>query len=384
MKMLFTFAGGTGHFLPLASIAHAAIRRGHSVAFAGQDGMVTTIEEAGFMAFPSGGATLLEADERLPLAALDMEREARAIRATFAGRVARERSETIAAVARDWSPQIIVRDEIDFGSAIASERVGVRDATVLCIASGAFVPTDLILEPLTELREAHRLPADPGLGMLTRNLVLSPFPPSFREPAVAAAANTHSFRSIALGSEQHLAELDWLASIQAPITYLTLGTIFNMESGDLFERLLSGLRELPGSVVVTVGRDLDPAALGPQPANVHLHRFIPQDQLLPYCDLVVSHAGSGSVTGALAHGLPMILLPMGADQPLNARRAEALGVAKALDAVSATPDEIHHAAAEVTGTPRYRENAGAIRDEIRALPGPEYAVHLIEQVPADV
>jgi UDP:flavonoid glycosyltransferase YjiC (YdhE family) len=380
MRILFTFAGGTGHFLPLVPVARAAERAGHTVAFAGQEGMVATVEAAGFTAFASGGSSLLTSDERLPLLVVDPEREARAIRTAFAGRIARERAEAIAAIGRDWSPDIIVRDEIDFGAAVAAERLGVADATVLCIASGTFVPTSLVLEPLTSLRKAHGLPPDPDLEMLHRYLVLSPFPPSFRDPALTPAPNTHAFRSVDLQPPADAAELEWLAALPGPVTYLTLGTIFNLESGDLFERVLAGLRELPGSIAVTVGRDLDPGVLGPQPGNVHVRRFIPQSLLLPHCDLVVSHAGSGSVIGALTHGLPMVLLPMGADQPLNAARAEALGVAQVLDALEAAPADIEHAAVAVLAEPGYRRNAGLIRNEIRALPGPERAVELIEQL----
>ena len=129
-----------------------------------------------------------------------------------------------------------------------------------CSASRAasFVPTGLVLEPLTALREIHGLPPDPDLEMLHRNLVLSPFPPSFRDPAVAPAPNTHAFRAIDPEPSADVAETEWLAALPGPVTYLTLGTIFNLESGDLFERVLAGLRELPGSIVVTVGRDLDP------------------------------------------------------------------------------------------------------------------------------
>ena len=274
-----------------------------------------------------------------------------------------------------------MRDEIDFGAAVAAERLGVTDATVLCIASGTFVPTSLVLEPLTALREAHGLPPDPDLEMLHRNLVLSLFPPSFRDPAATRAPNTHAFRSVdPEPPAADTAELEWIAALPGPVTYLTLGTIFNLESGDLFERVLGGLTGLPGSIVVTVGRDLDPASLGSQPANVHVRRFIPQSLVLPHCDLVVSHAGSGSVIGALTHGLPMVLLPMGADQPLNAARAEALGVALVLDALEATPAEIGVAALAVLSGPGYRHNAGLIREEIRALPGPRHAVELIEQL----
>ena len=201
-----------------------------------------------------------------------------------------------------------------------------------------------------------------------------------KKPNLPLPPNLHSFRPVDPDLTTDASAGEWLAALPRPLTYLTLGTIFNLESGDLFERALAGLRELPGSVVVTLGRDLDPATLGRQPASVHVHRFIPQSVVLPCCDLVVSHAGSGSVIGALAHGLPMVLLPMGADQPLNAARAEALGVAQVLNAVDATSAEIQRAARTVLSEPGYRRRAELIRDEIDALPGPGHAVELIEQL----
>ena len=107
VRIPFTFAGGTGHFLPLVPVARAAERAGHAVAFAGQDGMVPTIHAAGFTALASGGASLLSTDERAPLLVVDPEREARAIRNTFAGRIARERADSILAVCAEWPPDIL-------------------------------------------------------------------------------------------------------------------------------------------------------------------------------------------------------------------------------------------------------------------------------------
>ena len=98
--------------------------------------MVETVEAAGFTAFASGGASLLTSEERLPLLAVDQDREARAIRSTFAGRIARERAEAIVALGGEWSPDVIVRDEIDFGAAVAAERLGVTSMQ-RCSASRA-------------------------------------------------------------------------------------------------------------------------------------------------------------------------------------------------------------------------------------------------------
>ena len=159
---------------------------------------------------------------------------------------------------------------------------------------------------------------------------------------------------------------------------MTLGTVFNLESGDLFERVLAGLGGLSVSVVVTVGPGLEPSALGRVPANVRVERFVPQSALLRRCDAVVCHGGSGSVTGALAHGVPLVVLPMGADQPMNAARVEALGVGRTLDAIGSTPEDIRGAVRQVIDDPTFRRAAERVRDEVAALPGPEHAVNLIE------
>jgi MGT family glycosyltransferase len=162
--------------------------------------------------------------------------------------------------------------------------------------------------------------------------------------------------------------------------YFTLGSVFNMESGDLFTRVLQGLHDLPIDVVATVGAEIDPATFGPQPPNVRIARYIPQSSVLPACSAVVSHGGSGTVLGALAYGIPSVLLPMGADQPFNAARCEALGVARVLDASSCTPGDVRDAVAAVLAEPTYLERARRLRDETRALPGANYSVALLERL----
>ena len=73
---------------------------------------------------------------------------------------------------------------------------------------------------------------------------------------------------------------------------------------------------------------------------MRVQRWIPQEELLPWCRAVVSQGGSGIALGALAHGLPSVLLPVGADQPHTAARVAELGAAVVLDPVTASPDEI--------------------------------------------
>src|SRR5690349_12095542 len=136
MRILFTFAGGSGHFEPLVPIARASVESGHSVAFAGQSAMIGAIERAGFTAFDTGGATLSSTPRRLPLLKVDLQREDHDLREGFARRTAGRRAGNILALCADWRPDLVVCDEIDFGAMAAAERCGLPHATVLVIAAG--------------------------------------------------------------------------------------------------------------------------------------------------------------------------------------------------------------------------------------------------------
>lgn len=75
--------------------------------------------------------------------------------------------------------------------------------------------------------------------------------------------------------------------------------------------LIEAVRDQDIALIVTVGRHNDPASLGPQPDNVLVHQYIPQGVLLPRCDAVITRGGAGTTLGALAFGVPLLLLPQG-------------------------------------------------------------------------
>jgi UDP:flavonoid glycosyltransferase YjiC (YdhE family) len=359
VRLLFTFAGGEGHLQPLLPLARAAAARGHEVCVSGAASLRAA---ASGLEFVASGPDVVP--QRTELRPFDLEDELRVLREAFAGRFARARAADLLELCGRFD--VVVRDEVDFGAAVAAERLGIRHAAVLVNASGCFASAARVDEPLARLRAEHGLPAEPPAGDA---LVLSPFPPGFRDPADPLPATARSFRPF---------EAAAAVAGARPLVYVTLGTIFNTESGDLLARLVHGVRELPVDVVATVGRTLEPAELGPQPDNVRVERFVPQGELLPRCAAVVNHGGSGSVAGALAHGVPMVCVPLGADQPLNAARCVALGAGLSLDPLAAGPDDARAAVAEVLGQPRFRAAAGRLGDELAAQPPVEDAVGWIE------
>ncbi|MEZ4669729.1 MAG: hypothetical protein R3E39_17630 [Anaerolineae bacterium] len=245
MRILFTFVGGSGHYEPLLPLARAAVSARHDVAFSGRPGMMPLVEQDGFAAIPSGGEGG-DSTDKYPLLEVDMQREEQALREHFAGRMARSRSAALLEVCAAWQPDVLVCDEIDFGGLIAAECLGLPYTSVLVIASGSFVRPDVVAAALDEVRAEHGLAPDPTLAALSRYLVLSPFPPGFRDPAHPLPATAHSLRPPAAERIAAKPALEWLSAMPHPRTvYFTLGTIFNRESGDLFTRVLAGLRDLP-------------------------------------------------------------------------------------------------------------------------------------------
>lgn len=374
MRVLFTFAGGNGHFRPLLPLAHALAGAGHTIAFTGEPLMVPVVEATEFTAFPSGPNLGSDGGGLRPLLPVDRDREDSDLRDGFVRRTAPQRAKDVMALCEDWEPDLLVCDEADHGAMIAAERLGLPHATVLVIAAGVLIRAELIDDALNEIRAVHGLPPQRNLEMAYRHLVLSPFPASFRDPRFPLPPTARPFHSPLPGRGP---APEWHVEGR-PTVYFTLGTIFNTESGDLFARALAGLREVDATCVVTVGNLVDPAEFGPQPEHLHLTRYLPQDDVLPYCDAVLSHGGSGSLLGALAHGLPMVLLPMGADQPHNGDRVTELGLGTVLDVIDATPRDIRDAVSTVLREPSYREVAGRLRDEITAYPAPEEIVPLLE------
>ncbi|NUT51117.1 MAG: glycosyltransferase [Saccharothrix sp.] len=369
MRVMFTFAGGVGHFLPLVPLASAVVAAGHTVAFAAGPARMGVIEAAGFTAFPVGEARDRTV-ERTPLLAPDRDRDDAELRDGFLRGGVRGRLPHYLELFARWQPDVVVCEEVDFGSVFAAEKLGLPYANVQVIASGSFVRPAVIADVAAELRAEHGLPPDPELVMPHRHLLLSPFPPSFRDPAFPLPDTAFPIRPPVGPS----------ARSTTPTVYFTLGTVFNTESGDLFARVLAGLSDLPVDVVATVGEHIDPAEFGPQRPGVRIARYLPQADVLPHCDLVVSHGGSGSVMGALAHGLPTVLLPMGADQPHNAAQCVRLGVGEALDPVTATSRDVRELVARVLAEPGYRRAAERLRAEMVTLPEPARAVPLLERL----
>jgi MGT family glycosyltransferase len=163
-----------------------------------------------------------------------------------------------------------------------------------------------------------------------------------------------------------------------PTVYVSLGTIFNRDAA-VYGAILEGLRDRDLNVIVTVGNQNDPAALGPQPENVHVERFISQALLLPYCDVVVNQGGT-AILPIVSYGLPILALPQSANQFHNADALVGAGVARRLLPTEATPEAVGSEVGRLLADPAFREAGARLAAEIDAMPPPREGVGLLERL----
>jgi len=151
-----------------------------------------------------------------------------------------------------------------------------------------------------------------------------------------------------------------------PWVIVSLSTSF-MDQRALLQRLADALAALPVEALLTTGPAIESSALDLEP-NVAAVPFVSHDETLPRADLLITHAGHGTVAAGASLGVPMLCVPMGRDQPMVAARANELGLAHvcAADADHSTlVGAIQAALADDT----LRASAHSFAEEARAHPG---------------
>lgn len=286
----------------------------------------------------------------------------------------------LADIAQNWNPDVILGESTSWAALFAGELTAIPAATFGFNPPDARLLTELLGDQFAAFRSELGLPADPELAALNRWLMLVGGPPEWFDssplPLTAHLIQPPDAPARADESvDDLLQELD-----SRPLVYATLGTTFNAQPG-VWSMVLEGLAAVNASVIATVGRDLDPAGLGPQPPHVRVERFISQALILPHCSAMLAHGGYGSLMGALRHGVPVVSVPLAAaDNRRNASKLEKLGAGIAVHEDSRSSLAIREAVTAVLTHPTYQEAARRLAASIASLPPISHGAALLERL----
>jgi UDP:flavonoid glycosyltransferase YjiC (YdhE family) len=389
MRVLFTVQPSTGHLHPLVPVARALTAAGHEVEVCSSPSFRPEVEAFG-LTHIDAGLDWITSDHSTwgsfpPMPPPGPEFAAFVV-TVFADITARHMVPDLLAIAEGWRPDLIVREAMEYGGCLAAERLGIPHASVGGNGYSAvdspevhYFPGNrrLVAEPMARHREHLGLAPDPDNLMPFRHLHICFTPPAWDGGEVPRPANTQFLRhENATKPGAHVPE--WVHQLpDQPTVLASLGTVFNTTPGVL-EAIIDGLGQEPMNLVVAIGPDQDLDRFGTVPPNVRLEHYVPQPALLPHCALFVTHAGFNSVKESLISGVPMVAIPITADQPYCAGRCESLGVGRVVAPDQRTPEAVREAAMEVLGNPTYRAKAVAFQQQMLALPGHDHMVKLLE------
>ena len=357
--LLFVTWDGGGNVPPAVGIARELQRRGHHVRFVGHRRQAEPLTAAGFEVEPSRYA--------LPFSALDATSPVGYVRMFGDRGMGRD---VVAAL--DARPaDLVVVDCLSFG-ALAALRESGTPYVVLEHLYDAYFRGSWMRGPMGLGMRVKRLRPQASLDAAAATLVASlpGLDPAGRRPRP--------------GAEYVGPVLDWSPRVEAePAILVSLSTFHFPRMRECLQTVLDATAGTDARVVVTTGPVVEPDSLR-LAANHEVHRFVPHAELMPRMSLVVGHGGHGTTMQALAHDLPLVVMPMHPllDQPLVGRTVAEAGAGRVVrKRVTAT--DLRPVIEELLGDGPHREAAARLGAQVRALPGATRAADRVESLLRD-
>lgn len=355
---LFVTWDGGGNVPPATAIARELLARGHTVRFLGHARQEASLATAGFeFVRPAAARAFAGNEPSSPLAML----------AAFGDRgMGRDLLDAVAA----RPPDLVVVDCLMFGAMHAARRAGLRYA-VLEHLYDAYYRAGCLSGPLGLSLKLRRLQPTAALDAAAVR-VLTTVPEL--DPVPAPPENLRQVGPVVDVTPRVPREPG-----AQPMVLVSLSTFGFAGMTHALQNILDATRDLDAHVVVTTGPVIDPDDLAPPPGS-EVHRFVPHVDLMPRASLLVGHGGHGSTMQALAHDLPVLVMPMDrmTDQPVVGRSLEAAGAGRVVRK-RADPARLASAIASLLADGPHRGAAARLGVAIRALPGATLAADALEE-----
>jgi UDP:flavonoid glycosyltransferase YjiC (YdhE family) len=358
-RVLILSWDGGGNTPSAFNLGSRLVRRGHRVRMMGWDTMAVRAAAAGleFSTYPSVAhwpAAVRHEDgwERIETALFGAATEA-----------------DVVAEAESFRVDVLVVDCMLTAGYSAAQRLGLPVVSLVHVRYAPFVHqwgSAVLRTDVVALLDSSRC-------------VLALQPPRFDPPDLLRRGTAAVGAVLRPGATEPIDPVlvERLAEPGDPWVLLSLSTTLQGQA-EVLPRLVGALGALPVRVLVTLGGVLAPDSVA-VPDSVTVCGYVPHGPVLPHMSAVVTHAGMSSVATALAAGVPMVCVPQGRDQPLNAARVEELGAGLTVAADPPT-EELALAVQTVLAQGTFRASAQRLAASAASVGNGELATDLVDAV----
>ncbi|SCA99797.1 Glycosyltransferase, MGT family [Bacillus mycoides] len=166
---------------------------------------------------------------------------------------------------------------------------------------------------------------------------------------------------------------DYTSIEEKSLIYISLGTVFN-EALDFYKLCMKAFKNSKHTIVMSIGNKTEISDLGNIPKNFIVKNYVPQTELLKYTKLFITHGGMNSTHEGIYNGVPLVVIPQSADQPLIAKQVESLGAGVKLQMQGLTADQLSESVEIVLNNPSCKEAALNLKESLRKSGGYKQAV----------
>jgi UDP:flavonoid glycosyltransferase YjiC (YdhE family) len=350
--ILFVTWDGGGNVPPAIALAHELAGRGHDVRFLGHASQEAALTGAGFeFVRPTRARAFSSLEANSPWAMMSCFGDSG---------MGRDLLEEV----RRSPVDLVVIDCLMFGAMHAARSAGLRYAVLEHLYDG-FYRRGILRGPMGLNLQVRRLAPARALASATARILttlpeLDPVDPrpGLHQvgPVVDVAPRT----------------------ADDPVVLVSLSTFRFARMTESLQQVIEAADGLGARLVVTTGPAIDPGDLK-VPRRVEVHRFVPHVELFPRTRLFVGHGGHGSTMQALAHDVPVALMPMDrmTDQPVVASSVATSGAGAVLKK-GADSDAIAPVLVDLIAGDAPRQAAARLGSAIRAMPGATLGADAVE------
>ena len=386
-KIVFFCIPAHGHTNPTLGVVRELVRRGHQVKYYSYEPFRAVIEDAGAVFVPCDAY-----DAQLGLTPRDGERIGKDL--AFSTHVLVETTLALNdMVCRDmaaWQPDCIVADSMAaWGKAVAL-KLGIPFVSSTTTFAFNQESAKIMKQSFRELLAFFT--AMPKINKDVRRLQATGYPVKSVLDLIQNDQNTHTivytspeFQPCAESFSDKYAFVgpsvrparEQVTKTHEKLVYVSMGTVVNDRLA-LYRNCIAALAGENVQVILSVGDQVDIAALGPLPENVSVYSKVDQIAVLEQADAFLSHCGMNSASESLYYGVPLLCYPQTKEQGGVAARVTALGAGIMLE--NPAQSAIKAAVKLLLSDTKIKANAEEIASSFRRCTGPIAAADKIEQV----